>query len=72
VARPTSGLPLSFGAGPHVCIGAALTTLEAERLFAALIGRWPSLQATQTAPDWLGNAVYRGLRQLPVRAVGAV
>jgi cytochrome P450 len=60
------GSHLSFGHGPHVCIGAALTLLEAEITFRALLARWPELELVDTEPQWNGNAVYRGLASLRV------
>lgn len=59
---------LSFGYGPHVCIGAALTYLEAEVAFRAMLRRWPSLQLAEPG-ERAGNAVYRGFTRLPVRVV---
>ena len=38
------GMPLSFGSGPHVCIGATLTLIEVEAAIAGLLRRWPRLQ----------------------------
>jgi cytochrome P450 len=61
-----AGAALSFGAGPHVCIGAALTMMEAQILFGAVLCRWPSLRLGGGAARWNGNAVYRGLTALPV------
>jgi len=61
------GNHLAFGYGPHVCIGAALTYLEAEMAFNALLCRFPELQLAANAAEWMGNAVYRGLFKLPVR-----
>ncbi len=61
------GSHLSFGHGPHVCIGAALTLMEAEITFRALLARWPRLALADTAPAWSGNPVYRGLATLHVR-----
>lgn len=63
------GSHLSFGHGPHVCIGAALTMMEGEIAFRALLARLPTLQLAnpQDAPQWLHNPVYRGLAKLPVR-----
>lgn len=58
--------PLSFGSGPHVCIGAALTLMEAEIVFGALMRRWPALTLSQPWPRWNRNAVYRGLETLEV------
>jgi len=57
---------LSFGAGAHVCIGAALTLLEAQLLFGRLLTRWPNLQLAEAQPPWNANPVYRGLRSLRV------
>ncbi len=65
ITRRPGGL-LSFGAGPHVCIGAALTLMEAEIVFGLLLRRFPQLQLVDARPHWSGNAVYRGLRALPV------
>ena len=69
VGRRPGGL-LSFGAGPHVCIGASLTLMEAEIVFSRLLRRFPRLCLVDTAPRWHSNAVYRGLRELRVRQAG--
>ncbi|HZT56800.1 MAG TPA: cytochrome P450 [Burkholderiaceae bacterium] len=66
IARRPGGL-LSFGAGPHVCIGAGLTMMEAEIVFGRLLRRFPRLCLAAAQPRWSGNAVYRGLDALPVR-----
>jgi len=42
--------PLSFGAGPHFCIGAALARFEARLAIQAVAERWPDLQLITTAP----------------------
>ena len=57
---------LSFGSGPHVCIGAALTQLEAQTLFTQLVQRLPGLQLAG-AVERNGNPVYRGILRLPMR-----
>jgi cytochrome P450 len=63
------GPALSFGSGPHVCIGAALSLMEAEIVLRGLTRRWPQLARSSAADyQWAGNAVYRGLRTLHVRA----
>ncbi len=54
---------LSFGSGAHVCIGAALTQMEAQMLFAKLLRREP-LTLAQTSAQWNGNPLYRGLTEL--------
>ncbi len=60
---------MSFGTGPHVCIGAALTGLEAQAVLRALARRWPKLDFGDVAPTRIANAVYRGFSALPLRAV---
>lgn len=65
VARD-DGSSLSFGSGPHVCIGAALTRMEAEIVLRHLSCRWPGLHLAGSTPRWIGNPVYRALTALPV------
>ena len=57
---------LSFGSGPHVCIGAGLTQLEAQAMFSALARQCPDL-LPDGPPLRDGNPVYRGVRQLPMQ-----
>ena len=64
------GNHLSFGYGPHVCIGATLTYLEAEVAFTALMRRFPHLCLVGTEVEWNDNAVYRSLATLPVHPAG--
>lgn len=66
LARADPGT-LSFGTGPHVCIGAALTLVEAEVVFRYLLERWPQLQLVNGYPEWRRNALYRGLSTLEIR-----
>ncbi len=66
------GSSLSFGSGPHVCIGAALTRMEAEIVLRQLLRRWPGLHLVDGRPQWSGNPVYRGLVALPVRHAAPV
>jgi cytochrome P450 len=61
------GNHLSFGHGPHVCLGAALTYLEAEIAFTSLMKRLPHLKLADSTPACGTNAVNRGLAKLPVR-----
>jgi cytochrome P450 len=57
---------LSFGSGPHVCIGAALTQLEGQLLWGALATRHPGIELAGD-PQRNGNPVYRGVKTLPLR-----
>ncbi|TAL00539.1 MAG: cytochrome P450 [Rhodospirillaceae bacterium] len=57
---------LSFGGGPHYCIGAQLARIEAEVAVASLLRRLPNLTVDNLdAPDWRLNFVIRGLSALP-------
>jgi len=60
------GNHLAFGHGPHVCLGAGLTYLEAEIAFRAVMQRLPNLQLAPHTPEWQDNAAYRGVASLPV------
>jgi cytochrome P450 len=65
----TEGASLSFGAGPHACIGAALTLMEAQAVFGHVLQRWPGLRlAPEHTNQWHHNPVYRGLESLWIRA----
>ncbi len=59
---------LSFGSGIHYCVGAPLARMEGEIGLATLFERLPALRLTEMAPEWHGVMVFRGLKQLHVRA----
>lgn len=65
------GSHIAFGSGPHVCIGAGLSLLEADLGFRHLMRRWPEMQLTAGEPQWNGNAAFRGLATIPVRPLGS-
>lgn len=74
-AFDVSGLPrrhLSFGRGPHYCIGAALARLEAEVALPALFARFPDMQLAVPQEDLvpLPSFVSNGVQTLPVRLYG--
>ena len=50
-----------------MCIGAALTLMEAEIVFRQLLRRWPELSLVDATPRWISNPLYRGLVTLPLR-----
>lgn len=60
------GNHLAFGHGPHVCLGAALSVLEAEIVLQALMHTLPALRLLPPGPQWETNPAYRALAQLPV------
>ncbi|MFI7220028.1 cytochrome P450 [Micromonospora maritima] len=57
--------PLSFGAGPHYCLGAALARLEAQVAFPLLLRRLPGL-ALAGAPERRVRLTLRGYATLPI------
>ncbi|MCZ7438355.1 cytochrome P450 [Micromonospora sp. WMMC241] len=57
--------PLSFGAGPHYCLGAALARLEAQVAFPLLLRRLPELAVAGT-PERRVRLTLRGYATLPV------
>jgi cytochrome P450 len=56
---------VSFGAGPHHCLGASLARLEAGIAFERLVGRFPGL-ALDGDVVWNGRINLRGPAHLPV------
>ncbi|GLY75476.1 cytochrome P450 [Actinoallomurus iriomotensis] len=59
--------PLSFGAGPHICIGNSLARLEASVAFHRLLARFPTLSAAPApARTRRDRLVLRGYETLPV------
>ncbi len=58
---------LAFGAGPHYCLGAALSLMETEVALSELIDRFPAIRLSSMAePEWLPNPTAATLRSLPV------
>lgn len=57
--------PLSFGAGPHYCLGAGLARLEAQVAFPLLLRRLPGL-ALAGEPERRVRLTLRGYATLPV------
>ena len=69
--RRRDGSNLAFGSGPHVCIGAGLSLLEAELSLRAMLRRWPALRLAPGPVRWNGNAALRGLDRLDLEPGGA-
>ncbi|MFD6109095.1 cytochrome P450 [Streptomyces yangpuensis] len=64
--RDASG-HLALGHGIHYCLGAPLARAETEIALAALLERYPVLEAAGPAPRWRPSLRARGLLELPVR-----
>jgi cytochrome P450 len=65
VTRPNARQHVSFGGGPHHCLGASLARLEASIAFEHLITRFPSLRLDGDVV-WNGRFNLRGPARLPV------
>ncbi|WP_406223473.1 cytochrome P450 [Streptomyces decoyicus] len=64
-----SGGHLSFGHGPHHCLGAPLARVEARIAFEVLLTRFPGIRpavASWDALEWRRTRLMRGLASLPV------
>ena len=69
VARPGPA-PLSFSAGIHYCLGAALARAEGHIVFGSLLDRYSTIEPAWTddaPPAYRDSLVLRGLESLPVR-----
>jgi cytochrome P450 len=61
--------PLSFSAGIHYCLGAALARTEGQIVFDALVNRYTTIEPAWSdgdAPAYRDNVVLRGLESLRV------
>ncbi len=65
LSRENARQHVSFGAGPHHCLGASLARLEAGIAFQRLTTRFPGL-ALDGDVTWNGRINLRGPAHLPV------
>jgi cytochrome P450 len=66
IERADAHRHVSFGAGPHHCVGAALARLEGRLAIGGLVSRFPSL-ALDGEVVWNGRLNLRGATSVPVR-----
>ena len=61
--------PMSFGAGIHYCLGAALARAEGDVVFDRLLDRFPIIEPAWSGdrPPYRDSIVLHGLESLPVR-----
>ncbi len=58
--------PMSFGAGIHYCLGAALAKLEGQEVFGAISREIPGIKLASTPPERRQGITFRGFTTLPV------
>jgi cytochrome P450 len=58
--------PLSFGSGPHFCLGAPVARLEVQVAIRTLVERFPNLRLETDDLEWRPNPNMRGVLALPV------
>jgi cytochrome P450 len=63
--RRTPNRHLTFGFGPHLCVGAALARLEAQTAVTRIFQRYPDLRLDGT-PTMRPNLLLRGFGTYPV------
>ncbi|MGW2182485.1 4-nitrotryptophan synthase [Streptomyces sp. NPDC001732] len=66
LGRQNSNKHLSFGVGPHSCLGRQIASLELKWFFAALFARFPKIGLAGD-PTWNSNLEFRSLESLPLR-----
>lgn len=66
LAREGANTHVSFGGGPHHCLGAALARLEAQIALPRLVRRFPRMSPAYEQPAWGARMVLRGVEHLPV------
>lgn len=57
---------LSFGGGPHICIGAPLARIEARHVYKRLFQRYPNMKLAEQALEWRTLPFFRGIERLEV------
>jgi cytochrome P450 len=63
------GRHLSFGYGPHFCLGANVARMEARVAFETLLARFGSIELAGPEPPWATATALRTLERFPVRLV---
>ena len=58
---------ISFGYGPHMCIGASLARIESKIAFECLFERFKNLELEDKNPVWGRNLIFRGFDNLKLK-----
>ena len=62
----TGNRHISFGGGPHFCLGAPLARLEAPLAVNMLLQEFPNVRLADNTIDWLGGGLFRYPKTLPI------
>jgi cytochrome P450 len=62
----SAGAHLSFGGGPHYCLGANLARYELEKVFEIMIARYPRMQLLDPAPARKPTVLQRAYAAVPI------
>ncbi len=65
IRRPDAR-PLSFGAGRHHCVGAALAKIEIEEALSSLVQRFPRIELSDEPLERVNSIAFRGLKRMPL------
>ncbi len=55
---------LTFGFGPHICLGFPLARLEGQIALPAVLSRWREIELAAQPIEWLDSLVLRGMKAL--------
>jgi cytochrome P450 len=69
VRRENNRLHLSFGAGLHLCSGAALSRVEAQEVLSTVAKRFPEV-TVEGDVGWRPDSIVRAVQSLPVSLAG--
>ncbi len=58
---------LTFGFGPHICLGFPLARLEGQVALPAVLARWREIEVEDAPAEWIDSLVLRGMKSLPLR-----
>jgi cytochrome P450 len=58
---------LTFGFGPHICLGFPLARLEGQLALPAVLARWRGIEPVGPAPEWIDSMVLRGMKSFTLR-----
>lgn len=59
--------PLSFGHGPHHCLGAALARMQANAVLSSFVAAFPDYSVDHSGVHWKRSTTLRGPTRVPVR-----